>query len=189
MACRRPVPVGATDILREDHRQIRRLERVIKACHTRLASGDDIPLDDIGRITRVIDGFLDSIHYSREEDSYFPCVASYGHLNEEIRKLMIEHEFSRRIAANISRHLAAWTAGTDSREPVARYLRTYRIYLEDHMRKEEAFFDRAEAEILSSEEEREMYEQFRSVMATASKADAMIREISYLENRDWFPKT
>lgn len=175
----------ATDVLREDHRQIRRLGRVIELCHTRLVAGDDIPLDDIERIIRVIDGFLDSVHYSREEDSYFPCVASYGHLNEEIRKLMIEHEFSRRIAASLSRHLARWKAGRDSREPVARYLRTYLIYLNDHMRKEETFFERAEAEVLSAEEEREMYEQFRSTVATASRLDAMIQEVSYLEGRPW----
>lgn len=176
--------MGATDALREDHRQIRRLERIIGACHERLSAGRDIPLEDIERITGIIDGFLDSVHYSREEDAYFPCVASYGHLNEDIRRLLIEHEFSRRISANISKHLAAWKSGRDSREPVARYLRTYRIYLEDHMRKEEAFFDRAEAEALSPEEEREMYEQFRS--APAASLEALAREISYLEEREWF---
>lgn len=184
--------MGATDTLREDHRQIRRLQAVISRCHAALYAGRDIPLDDMDRIPRIMGGFVDSVHYSREEDSYFPCVAGYGGLNEDIRRLLIEHEFSRRIAANIERHLAAWRAGRDSREPVARYMRTYCIYLEDHMGKEERFFDRAEAESLSPEEERQMYEQFRTSVAD-SRMDEMVRELEYLEGREWckegvFPK-
>ena len=173
-------------MLREDHRQIRRLGEIISRCHEALAAGRDVPLDDMDRIPAMIGGFLDSIHYSREENSYFPCVAGYG-LNGEIRKLLIEHEFSRRIAANMERHLAAWRAGRDSREPVARYMRTYCIYLDDHMAKEEAFFDLAEAESLSPEEERQIYEQFRSAMADMSMSE-MLRDMEYLEGRQWCKK-
>ncbi len=90
--------LSATDALRKDHKQIVRLEKVIIKCYTELYAGKNIPLSDIDKISLVIDEFLDSIHYSREEDSYFPCVASYDHLKEEIRSLLIEHEFSRRIA-------------------------------------------------------------------------------------------
>ena len=177
--------MSATDLLREDHRQIRRLGDVITRCYTKLEDGADIPLQDITRIIRVIEEFLDSIHYSREEDSYLPCVASYGHLKQEIRVLLIEHEFSRRVAAQLKGYLRRWQDGENMREPVARYLRTYSVYLSDHMTKEEAFFDKAEAETLSVEEEREMYEQFRSVVATSKRLAEMLEEIDYLESRPW----
>ncbi len=178
--------LSATDALREDHKQIKRLEKIIVKCYKLLYEGKDIPLSDIEKINDVIAEFLDSIHYSREEDSYFPCVASYDHLKEEIRGLMIEHEFSRRIAKSIDKHLNRWKEGQDAREPVARFLRTYSIYLQDHMSKEEKFFDKAEAEVLSKEEEFEMYEQFKSVMAITKKMQDMIKEIEYLENQSWF---
>lgn len=177
--------MSATDALREDHRQIRRLERVIIRCYTELYAGRDVPLEDIQRIVAVMEDFLDSVHYSREEDSYFPCVASYDHLRREIRGLLIEHEFSRRIALQIKRHLRRWMDGHDAREPVARYLKTYSVYLQDHMSKEEDFFDRAEAEVLSREEERDMYEQFSSVMAVSKRLGDVMREIELLESRDW----
>ena len=128
----------------------------------------------------------DSIHYSREEGSYFPCVASYDSLNEEIRKFLIEHEFGRRIAKNIVKHLNRWKNGEDAREPVARFLRTYSIYLTDHLSKEEAFFDKAEKQVLAKEEEKEMFEQFQSIMAITSKIDEMLKVIDYLENQLWF---
>lgn len=178
--------MSATDTLRQDHKQIKRLEKIIIKCYTSLYDGKDIPLADIEMINQIISEFLDSIHYSREEDSYFPCVASYDHLKTEIRNLMIEHEFSRRIAKNISKHLKRWQNGQDAREPVARFLRTYSIYLMDHMSKEEAFFDKAETEVLSKEEETEMYEQFRSVMAITTKMKDMIKQIELLETRSWF---
>ena len=53
----------------------------------------------------------------------------------------------------------------------------------DHMLKEEKFFDMAEKEVLSKEEEMEMFEQFRSVMAITTKMQDMINEIKYLEER------
>ncbi len=177
--------MSGTETLREDHKQIRRLEKVIIKCYTELYAGKDIPFSDIDKITLIIEEFLDSIHYSREEDSYFPCVATYDHLKQEIRGLLIEHEFSRRIALQIKKHLKRWKEGEDAREPVARYLKTYSVYLMDHMNKEEDFFDKAEAEVLSKEEEMDMYDQFRSVMTISKKMEDMIKEIEYLENQPW----
>ena len=177
--------MSGTETLREDHKQIRRLEKVIIKCYTELYAGKEIPFSDIDKITLIIEEFLDSIHYSREEDSYFPCVATYDHLKQEIRGLLIEHEFSRRIALQIKKHLKRWKEGEDAREPVARYLKTYSVYLMDHMNKEEDFFDKAEAEVLSKEEEMDMYDQFRSVMTISKKMEDMIKEIEYLENQPW----
>ena len=178
--------MSATDALRKDHKQIGRLEKVIIKCYTDLYAGKNIPLSDIDKISLVIDEFLDSIHYSREEDSYFPCVASYDHLKQEIRSLLIEHEFSRRIALQIKKHLKRWKEGEDAREPVARYLKTYSIFLMDHKTKEENFFEKAESKVLSKEEEYDMYEQFKSVMTISKKMEDMIKEIEYLENQPWF---
>ena len=178
--------MSATEILRKDHEQIKRLEKVVSKCYKELYAGKKIPLSDIEKITMIISEFLDSIHYSREEGSYFPCVASYDSLKKEIRTFLIEHEFGRRIAQKISKHLSRWKNGEDAREPVARFLRTYSIYLNDHISKEEDFFDEVEKIVLSKEEEQEMYEQFSSVMAITKKIEDMIKEIDFLENQPWF---
>ena len=178
--------MSATETLRNDHNQIKRLEKVISKCYQALYDGKDVPFSDIEKITIIISEFLDSIHYSREENSYFPCVASYDSLKKEIRTFLIEHEFGRRVARQISKHLQRWKKGEDAREPVARFLRTYSIYLIDHISKEENFFDKAEQIVLSKEEEQEMYDQFKSVMSITKKMDEMIKEIDSLEQRPWF---
>ena len=178
--------MSATETLRNDHKQIKRLGKIISKCSSDISAGKTIPFSDLEKITLIISEFLDSIHYSREEDSYFPCVASYDHLKKEIRELLIEHEFSRTIASKITFHLKRWKNGDDSSEPVARFLRTYSIYLNEHMSREEDFFERAEKEVLSKEEEKDMFEEFQSAMAITKKMESILKEIDYLENQQWF---
>ena len=177
--------MSATQTLRNDHKQIRRLEKVIEKCYTKLYDGKDIPFSDIEQITLVMSDFIDAIHYSREEDAYFACVASYDTLKEEIRRFMIEHEFARRIAHSVHTHLQSWKKGKNEREPVARFLKTYAVYLDDHITKEEDFFDRSEREVLSQEEEKIMYEEFRAVTAITTRLDEMLEIISKLELEPW----
>ena len=177
--------MSASEFLRNEHQDILRLEKVITKCYKALYNGKNIPFSDIDKINFLIAEFLDSIHFTREEGSYFPCVATYDHLNKEIRELLIEHEFSRNIAKQISKNLKVWSEGHDRREPVARFLRTYSIFLIDHMEKEEKFFEKAEKEILSKEEEQEMFEQFQSISAIAEKVTSLLEDIDYLEDQDW----
>ena len=177
--------MSASEFLRNEHQDILRLEKVITKCYKALYDGANIPFTDIDKINFLIAEFLDSIHFTREEGSYFPCVATYDHLNKEIRELLIEHEFSRNIARAISKNLKLWKKGEDKREPVARFLRTYSIFLIDHMEKEEKFFEKAEKEILSKEEEQEMFEQFQSISAIAEKVTSLLKDINYLESQNW----
>ncbi|TLX93146.1 MAG: hypothetical protein E6K93_03045 [Thaumarchaeota archaeon] len=177
--------MSATETLRNDHKQIRRLEKIIVQCYTKIYAGQDIPFSDIEKIITIMSEFLDAIHYAREENQYFPCVASYDSLKEEIRAFMIEHEFGRRIAASISRHLQKWKDGENEREPVARFLKAYAVYLNDHMTKEEQFFDITEKQVLSQEEEKMVYEEFRAVTAVVTKLDDMIKLLDYLEQTPW----
>ena len=177
--------MSASEFLRNEHQDILRLEKIITKCYNALYKGVNIPFGDIDKINFLIAEFLDSIHFTREEGSYFPCVATYDHLNKEIRELLIEHEFSRNIAKQISKNLKVWSDGHDRREPVARFLRTYSIFLIDHMEKEEKFFEKAEKELLSKEEEQEMLEQFQSISAIAEKVTSLLKDINYLESQNW----
>jgi len=177
--------MSATETLRNDHKQIRRLEKIVIQCYTHLYTGDNIPFADMEKMVTIMSEFLDAIHYSREEDAYFPCVASYGSLKEEIKAFMIEHEFSRRVAYNIAKHLQKWKGGEDNREPVARFLKAYAVYLNDHMTKEEQFFDRIEEQVLSQEEEKMMYEEFRAITAVTARIEDMTKSLDYLEQTPW----
>jgi len=177
--------MSATEFLRNEHQDILRLEKLVTKCSKSLYDGKDIPFSHIDKINFLIAEFLDSVHFTREEGSYFPCVATYDHLNKEIRELLIEHEFSRNVAKQISENLKLWKKGLDKREPVARFLNTYSIFLIEHMKREEEFFEKAEKVTLSKEEEQEMLEQFQSISAIAEKVTSLLKDIDYLEEQDW----
>jgi len=106
----------ATDILRKDHEHVRRLEKIVSKASQSVYDEVDIPILHLEKITLIISEFLDAIHYSREENSYFPCASVNGNFAEEVRKFMIEHQFGKNVAYQISRHLNRWKAGEDARE-------------------------------------------------------------------------
>nr|AIF22632.1 hypothetical protein [uncultured marine thaumarchaeote SAT1000_10_C05] len=161
--------MSATDTLRNDHKQIKRLDEIILKCYSDINAGKTIPFSDLEKITLIISEFLDSIHYSREEDSYFPCVASYDHLKKEIRALLIEHEFSRNIASKITFHLKRWKNGEDSSEPVTRFLRTYSVYLNDHISKEEDFLSEQKRRLFPKRKKRRCLNNFNQIWQLPKK--------------------
>ena len=176
--------MGATETLRDDHKLAWRLESIIITCVKEMNARNKVPIDDITKITEIIDGFLDSIHHSREEDTYFPCVSAYGK-SEEIRMFLIEHEFGRRVAHKIVEHAARWRKGEDAKESVSRYLQAYAVFLRDHMTKEEKFFKDAQ-DIISPQEDAEMNEYFKSVLISSKSIVRIESEISTLENASWY---
>ena len=52
--------------------------------------------------------------------------------------------------------------------------------------KSEIVGEQAEKEILSKEEEKDMFEEFQSAMAITKKMESILKEIDYLENQPWF---
>ncbi|MCV0410179.1 hemerythrin domain-containing protein [Nitrosopumilus sp.] len=180
--------MSATNQLRADHDQVKRLEKIVFKCSDELEQGTEIPFSDLNKIMIVISEFVDTIHHSREEDSYFPCVSNHDTLKEEIHRFLVEHEFGRNVARQISRHLKLWKGGSDEREPVSRFLKAYGVFLKDHLHKENKFFDDAEANVLTKEEEVDMYEEYKSVFAVVKKVEEMIAEIAFLESCSWYQK-
>ena len=53
--------MSATDTLRDDHKQIKRLDKIISKCYSDLNARKTIPFPDLEKITLIISEFLDSI--------------------------------------------------------------------------------------------------------------------------------
>lgn len=184
---------SSTGQLRQDHVTVRRIRDIAQRCSDRLYAGAHVPLEDIKIISVVIEEFVDAFHHGKEEKAYFPAneYKSAQHA-EEIRKFLIEHEFGRRVARMMLRSLEDWKksragGGEDGREPVARFLKTYAIYVTDHTTKEERFFDMAEKEIGAGEDAELLrhYERCRRDVWGDARIQELFRLIEYLEERDW----
>lgn len=179
----------ATRDLKNDHLTVRRLGIIIQRCSDKLYLNEDIPKQDIELISVIIEEFVDRFHHGKEELAYFPETKDKDNFGEDIRKFLIEHELGRRIARMLRRHLNSLNKGIDSRESVARFLKSYAVFISDHTGKEDKFFDLVDEKKSISEEEDLMlikhYESCRNQAGGKIRMEQMLKLIDYLETKDW----
>jgi hypothetical protein len=76
----------------------------------------------------------------------------------------------------------------DSREPVARFLKPYAVFISYHNGKEDKFFDLIEEKGSISREEDQIlmkhYESCRNQVGGKARIEEMLRSIDYLEDRE-----
>jgi hemerythrin-like domain-containing protein len=203
----------STADLKHDLVTVRRVGAIAQRCSDKLYAGDDkdIPIEDIEILSVVIEEFIDAFHHGKEEKAYFPVTKSKDGYSEDFRKFLIEHELGRRIANMLRREIqvlkkssSSQTTTTDSmqnereyrteierrrKEPIARFLKSYVVFIDDHTGKEDIFFDLIERkESISSDEDRVLlqhYEACKNETGGQARIEKMMRLIEYLENRDW----
>ena len=148
--------------------------------------------------------FIDALHHGKEEKAYFPITRSKDSFSEDIRKFLIEHELGRRIAHMLRRELDTLIEHEDrnskgasiglkwnnsSKEPGARFLKSYAIFVSDHTAKEDTFFKSIlEKNSISEEEDRELlrhYEVCKGQIGGQARIEEMLKLIDYLESREW----
>ena len=191
----------------QEHLIVRRIGNIAQKCSDRLYANEDIPIEDVQIISVVMEEFIDAFHHGKEEKAYFPITRSKDGFSEDIRKFLIEHELGRRIANMLRRELNALTehehdhgnnnkgAGIGlkwsnrSKEPVARFLKSYAIFVSDHTAKEDTFFKTIqEKDSISEEEDRELlrhYEACKDEIGGQARTEEMVKLIDYLEGREW----
>ena len=190
----------STQDLKHDHITIRRIKDVALTCSNKLYEAKYVPIEDIEIISVVIEEFVDHFHHGKEETAYFPETNVNSKFSEDIRKFLIEHEFGRRIAIMLRKAVNKWKSNINESfqdeeqkrkilEPIARFLKTYAIFIEDHTGKEDKFFDSIEeGRIISASEDELLLMHYESCMNQAGgkiRMDQMIKLIDYLENREW----
>ncbi len=202
---------SSTDSLLQEHLIVRRIGNIAQRCSDRLYANENIPIEDIQIISVVMEEFIDAFHHGKEEKAYFPITRSKDGFSEDIRKFLIEHELGRRIANMLRRELNALIEHDDdddddsnskggagivglkwnnrNKEPVARFLKSYAIFVSDHTAKEDTFFKTIqEKNSISEEEDRELlrhYEACKGQIGGQARIEEMVKLIDYLEGREW----
>lgn len=185
------VLLSATQNLKQDHLTLKRVRNITQRCSEKLHANQKIPLEDLEIISVVIEEFVDRFHHGKEEQAYFPETRDKNGFSEDIRKFLIEHELGRRIARMFLRNLKTWKEGGEkgSIEPLARFLRSYSVFITDHTGKEDKFFDIIEEKRSLSEQENGVlirhFEKCRSQVGGVARIEQMMKLIEYLEDREW----
>jgi hemerythrin-like domain-containing protein len=184
----------STQNLKQDHVIARRIRDITQACSDKLYANVNIPPEDIEIISVVIEEFVDKFHHGKEEQAYFPQTKYKNGFGEDIRKFLIEHELGRRIARMLLKELKKWKKDGNNlwREPVARFLKSYAVFITDHTGKEDSFFELVEERRSISDEEDEMlmrhYKNCENIMGGKERIEQMLKLVEYLENQEWMKK-
>lgn len=197
--------MSSTWNLLEEHFTIRRVGNIAQRCSDKLYENKDIPIEDIQIISVILEEFIDAFHHGKEEKAYFPVMENKDSFSEDVRKFLIEHELGRRIANMLRRELDALvdhdaekTNGNHgnrlkwnnkNKEPVARFLKSYAVFVSDHTGKEDIFFKAIQNnQSISEEEDAQLmrhYDLCRNGVGGSARIEEMIRLIGYLEGREW----
>ena len=196
---------------------MRRLKNIIERCSDKLYANEDIPIEHIEIISVVIEEFVDTFHHGKEEQAYFPETKDKDGFEEDIRKFLIEHELGRRIAIMLRRELNIWKerkgekkrttegggGGLEAsdrklevekmdakiKEPTARFLKSYAVFIADHTQKEDKFFDLVQQTNIISEKEDQIllqhYETCKNKIGGEARIQQILRLIEYLEASQW----
>src|SRR3712207_5842686 len=197
---------SSTDSLMQEHQLVRRIGNIAQRCSDKLYANEDIPIEDIQIISVVMEEFIDAFHHGKEEKAYFPITKNKDKLSEDIRKFLIEHELGRRIANMLRRELNAlierrnndtkttpdvrlkWDNNSD-KEPIARFLKSYAVFVSDHTVKEDIFFKAIQQKnSISEEEDKQLirhYEMCKNQIGGQARIEEMLKLIDYLESREW----
>jgi hemerythrin-like domain-containing protein len=135
--------MSATQDLKENHIIVRRFGSIAQKCSNKLSANEPIPLEDIKIISVIIEEFVDSFHHGKEEKVYFPETEDRDNFAEDIRKFLIEQNW-KEDCQNVKLTFGFMAKATDSREPVARFLKSYAIFIADHLRKGRQILDLVE---------------------------------------------
>ena len=195
--------MSSTKNLKNDHITIRRVRNIAQKCSDNLYSNKEVPLEHIEIISVIIEEFVDEFHHGKEEQAYFPKTKEKDDYAEDIRKFLIEHELGRRIANMLRREitmLKGYSSKDENKmllnnreinlkEPVARFLKSYAVFIDDHTGKEDKFFELVDSsKSLSLDEDKrllEHYEVCKNQVGGEARIQEMLKLIDYLEEQDW----
>jgi hemerythrin-like domain-containing protein len=189
--------LNATSDLKKDHLFVRRFGEVIQKCSDKIYAGkdSDILLEDLEITSVIMEELIDTFHHGKEEEAYFPSTHNRNNFSEDVRKFLIEHELGRRISRMFKRELLIWRKCViegkqpGSKEPIARFLKSYAVFITDHLGKEEIFLDIVEDKsIISIDEDRAIrhrYELCKNKSGGQARIEELLKLLEYLEQRDW----
>ncbi len=187
----------ATSDLKKDHLFVRRFGEVIQKCSDKIYADEDsdILLEDLEIVSVVMEELIDTFHHGKEEKAYFPSTQNKNNFSEVVRKFLIEHELGRRISRMFKRELLIWRKciiegkQVGSKEPIARFLKSYAVFITDHLGKEDKFLDIVEDKgIISIDEDKvikQHYELCKNKSGGQARIEELLKLLEYLEHRDW----
>ena len=158
--------VTPTEALKEDHRVIERLCRVLGHAAQRLDQGQAVSPSVFREALDFIRNFADRCHHGKEEDCLFPALEQHGipRHGGPVGVMLGEHEEGRAFVRGMAEALDKYEKGDKSAAPaLARNARGYASLLTNHIPKEDNILYPMGEGVLSPQAKAQLLERFEAV--------------------------
>lgn len=133
--------MNSVKLMNEEHENIKRMLKVVRAICKRILEGQEIPYEAFKEILKFLRGYADEHHHGKEEKMFFNEMVE--HLGSAAEKLvthgmLVEHDMGRLFLSDLESALERVKAGDDeSRLDVIANAISYTHLLARHIEKED----------------------------------------------------
>ena len=147
----------ATDVMREEHRVIKRVLQCLTAAADQAEKGEALNMESGRKMIEFFRGFADRCHHGKEEAKFFPLARQrgVGCAPGNIDILLTEHEQGRSHVRAMDESLAAAEKGdAQAKARFCQHARQYVALLSEHLHKEDdCLFPTADAALTEADQQ------------------------------------
>ena len=158
--------MSATQVLRDEHRGVERMLRIVELADQRLQAGQDVPPELYRSAVDFFRGFADACHHAKEEDKLFPALEQRGMQRDggPIGRMLAEHEQGRAYVRAMDQASTLYAQGDRSAVPaLVQAGQGYVQLLREHILKEDTRLFPMADQLLTEVEQAELAEEFETI--------------------------
>jgi len=154
-----------TELLKEEHRVIERMLRVLDLANEKVLKGGEVPVELYEKAVDFIRVFADRCHHGKEEETLFPLVEQRGiPKNGPTHVMRTEHEQGRSIAKALEEAVERYKkSDAGAKEAIVEYARSYGRLLSQHIWKEDNVLYPLADGVLKYSDRAELVQRFEKV--------------------------
>jgi hemerythrin-like domain-containing protein len=171
----------ATKNLENDHVHILKLIDVMES----IAEKQTADINHIKEIVFIIKNFADGLHHAKEENIFFPMLATKGFSTQQgpVAVMLMEHTEGRNYVKGISDNISKYENGDNSAlKEIFRNMQGYAELLRNHISKENNILFRMADKVLSEAEQANLLTKFSSEEKTHVSGSTPESFILQIEN-------
>lgn len=153
-------------VLKDEHKVILRVIRVLRTLVAHSESGNGFEVDSLKQCVGFFRYFADACHHAKEEDLLFPVLESRGVPNEggPIGVMLYEHSVARTLTRQMGECIEAFTKGdADAEEQFRSNALQYIELLTNHIHKEDNILFNMGDQVMTTEDQSNLCGKFCEV--------------------------
>jgi hemerythrin-like domain-containing protein len=156
----------ATENLKEEHRVIERMLRILTVACDKLDKGEEVSPKVFMSAVDFIRTFADSCHHGKEEDVLFPMMEKRGFSRQAgpVGVMLMEHDQGRRFVRVLAEAVEKYERGDKTaKQAIILNVRGYAQLLAQHIPKEDGILYPLADKVLGASDQKELLERFEKI--------------------------